>query len=92
MNKKSKKTLIITGISIVVIILVVWLGLLYYWNTDPEAICNGGGGSWIPLNNDDCSDLCSIDQADRACEDRLRMMGCSCGLSGCWDGKKCVNK
>ena len=92
MKKNTKKILLIIAGLLIIIIIYFGVKVRHYQNTNPEALCNRGGGSWVPVNNDDCSDLCSVSQADRACEDRLRMMSCSCGLDGCWDGEKCTSK
>ncbi len=88
MNKKIKKILILIFLLFITV-LIFWVKLWYYWNTNPEPLCNRAGGFWGPVG---CENLCDKTQADYDCERQNGHMDCTCGRfeNKCWDGKKCV--
>jgi hypothetical protein len=87
MGKQMKKVIIISAIIVAIIIIVAIVEKVYFWNTEPESICNRGGGFWSGVQG--CDNYC--DKTDKYCPDKL-IFGCWCGIENCWDGKKCVEK
>lgn len=92
MSKKSKKTIVIIIIIMALFFLYGVIRLMHYRNTNPEPICNKGGGFWTIVKNTTCNDLCNASSSGYDCYDRQGQMGCSCGLDKCWDGKNCVER
>ena len=85
-NMNKKKKILIIAVSVLALTIVTsYAGLQYYWNTNPETLCNKAGGFWAGVRG--CSNYCN--KEGKYCPDKL-IFGCSCGLNKCWDGKKCV--
>lgn len=83
-----KKILIISFVAIIIITLAIF-EQIHFWKTDPESVCNGGGGFWGPVG---CENLCDKSKAGYDCTQKFGHMDCTCGRydNQCWDGKACV--
>ncbi|MDD5341006.1 MAG: hypothetical protein PHC97_01060 [Patescibacteria group bacterium] len=89
MTKNIEKTIIIFAIAALIIICGSVV-LVWYWNNNPEPLCNRAGGFWD--FNQKCENLCDKNIADYDCNDNLFHAGCWCGLEKCWDGKQCTER
>ncbi len=84
MDKKNKKILITIASLLILAALLISVGVWYYWNTNPEPICNRNGGFWTGVYEGE--NLC--DRGNKQ-SDKL-IFGCECGPDKCWNGKKCI--